>query len=419
MSKIICEVCGTSYPETSGQCPICGCVRPADVRRVSEDNRQSRSSNEYTYVKGGRFSEKNVRKRAQTVQTAAPAKNNYSKQQSQSVKKSSKKNKKEDSYNNKGLVITIIILLLAIVAVIGYIVVKFFLPVWMPANDAAEQEPQADAVQAVVSCQEVQLVSNSITLNSAAESVRLEFNLIPADTTDTVFFSSEDEGIAVVSDSGELTAVSSGETIITVKCGSAEAKCQVICELEEQETTEDVFTIRLNRESIVFTEAGETWLVYSGSVPVEEINWSSSDEFVATVDNGTITAVANGSAVIYAEYNGIRLQCDVTCNFIKSEGEDGNGNVAEDGETTADSGSYRLHNVYNPRNAKDVTLSVNDSFLLQLVDEDGNAVSGVTWKVDGTSCTVTEGVVTAVRSGNSNIIAVYNGVEYICLVRVS
>lgn len=420
MSKIICEVCGTAYPETSGQCPICGCVRPADVRRANADNRQGRSSGEYSYVKGGRFSEKNVRKRSQATQAETPAKNKYSKQAPQPVKKGKKKNN-NDSYNNRGLVITIVILLLAIVAVIGYIVVKFFLPTWLPSKDSSNKEPAVVQDQRTVSCQSIQLESDSIILTQESDSAIIKAELLPVDTTDSVFFSSDNEDVAIVSDSGKVTAVSSGEATITVRCGSAEATCIVTCQLDttEPETTEDLSTIRLNRENIVFTEAGENWLVYSGGVPVEEINWSSSDTFVASVSNGTITAVSNGTAIIYAEYNGITLQCNVSCNFIISDGEDGNGNVSEDGDTTSDSGNYKLYNVYNPQNAKDVTLSKNDSFLLQLVDEEGNAVSGVTWKVDGTSCTVTEGVVTAVRSGNSTIIAEYKGVEYSCLVRVS
>ena len=60
MSKIICEVCGTSYPETANQCPICGCVRPADATSVETDTAVETG---YTYVKGGRFSKANVRKR--------------------------------------------------------------------------------------------------------------------------------------------------------------------------------------------------------------------------------------------------------------------------------------------------------------------------------------------------------------------
>ena len=29
MSKIICEICGTTYPETASHCPICGCSKDA------------------------------------------------------------------------------------------------------------------------------------------------------------------------------------------------------------------------------------------------------------------------------------------------------------------------------------------------------------------------------------------------------
>ena len=31
MNKIICDVCGTAYPETSSQCPICGFARTAEA----------------------------------------------------------------------------------------------------------------------------------------------------------------------------------------------------------------------------------------------------------------------------------------------------------------------------------------------------------------------------------------------------
>ena len=29
MNKIICDICGTSYPDTADCCPICGCSRDA------------------------------------------------------------------------------------------------------------------------------------------------------------------------------------------------------------------------------------------------------------------------------------------------------------------------------------------------------------------------------------------------------
>ena len=36
MSKIICEICGTSYPETAECCPICGCSQ-TDAEKITTD----------------------------------------------------------------------------------------------------------------------------------------------------------------------------------------------------------------------------------------------------------------------------------------------------------------------------------------------------------------------------------------------
>ena len=74
MSKIICEVCGTSYPDTTMQCPICGCVRPGDVQRVTNEiNADENGASGYTYVKGGRFSKSNVKKRNKAKNAKAKA----------------------------------------------------------------------------------------------------------------------------------------------------------------------------------------------------------------------------------------------------------------------------------------------------------------------------------------------------------
>ena len=104
MSKIICEVCGTSYPDTTVQCPICGCVRPGNAHSVTA-NKQDENDGGYTYVKGGRFSKANVRKRNKINGTEVP----------------------EDNDSNRGLVITAIVLLL-ILDVIGIETDFFVIP---------------------------------------------------------------------------------------------------------------------------------------------------------------------------------------------------------------------------------------------------------------------------------------------------
>ena len=37
MNKIICDICGTSYPDTADCCPICGCSRDAAASILGGD----------------------------------------------------------------------------------------------------------------------------------------------------------------------------------------------------------------------------------------------------------------------------------------------------------------------------------------------------------------------------------------------
>ena len=63
MSKVICDICGTTYAETAAQCPICGCARTTTAQTMADSTQPSEDNGAYTYVKGGRFSKTNVRKR--------------------------------------------------------------------------------------------------------------------------------------------------------------------------------------------------------------------------------------------------------------------------------------------------------------------------------------------------------------------
>lgn len=59
MTELICDICGTSYPDTAPKCPTCGYGRAFEVPAVPE----STEHGEYEKVPGGRFSRKNVQKR--------------------------------------------------------------------------------------------------------------------------------------------------------------------------------------------------------------------------------------------------------------------------------------------------------------------------------------------------------------------
>ena len=76
MSKIICDVCGTRYPENAEQCPICGHIREAAGKTAADVLIMDEATHEHhEKVRGGRFSKSNVRKRTgQAVSYEAPAK---------------------------------------------------------------------------------------------------------------------------------------------------------------------------------------------------------------------------------------------------------------------------------------------------------------------------------------------------------
>lgn len=59
MTKLICDICGTSYADTEEKCPTCGYSRAFE--ESSPDDERNPAAREK--VRGGRYSKKNVRKR--------------------------------------------------------------------------------------------------------------------------------------------------------------------------------------------------------------------------------------------------------------------------------------------------------------------------------------------------------------------
>lgn len=349
MSKIICDICGTSYAETAKQCPVCGCVRPGDVQRVTNEiNADEKGASGYTYVKGGRFSKSNVKKRSKETAKPAPA-----------------ENKDNEPRNSRGLVIAAIVLLLAIIGVVIYIAVGFFGPI---AGTGSSQTTPTDAVE--TSCRGITLDTDMVILSKAGDAHLLTYKLQPENTKEQVTFTSENPEIATVNGRGTITAVADGETKIIIRCGNAKNSCIVYCQFEEDPTattaptsttetgasdstdatdttaptdsTEPTATtapttagtdIRLNRNDITLQYQGEKWELYSGSVSKNLVTFSSENESVVTFVDGWVTAVGGSTepVKVHAEYAGQKVTCLIRCKFQESSGTVGNGGVSEDG----------------------------------------------------------------------------------------
>lgn len=336
MSKIICDVCGTSYPDTATQCPICGCVRTADTKSVSARSKTSKDSDSYTYVKGGRYSKSNVKKRNKASGVVSV----------NVVNDGRNGGKKTENNSNRGLIATVIILLLAIVAVVLYITFRFFVPALSQQAPAPSiQTTPTETTEVTVPCEEVKLDLFDLKLEKVGDTQVITATVTPDDTTDEIEFVSADEKVATVKADGNeaiVTAVAPGKTMIIVKCGDIKASCNVECvgEDAEDETTEPTVQIpegavlELNRSDMTLSRVGETWDLKKGNVPAEAITWKSDNPNIVSVENGVVKAVANGMTTIHAECNDQKVSCIVRCNFSSGSNVSvpgSGGGISEDG----------------------------------------------------------------------------------------
>ena len=153
--------------------------------------------------------------------------------------------------------------------------------------------------------------TDTLTLTTG-EAAALETAVAPEDATHVaIIYTSSDDAIATVSDAGEVTAVAAGEADITAAVDGTElaAVCQVtvLPAIESVELSDTALTLQPEETAqLTYTVAPEEALA-------DNVTYTSSDETVATVDaEGNVTAVADGTATITVDVNGVTAECDVT-----------------------------------------------------------------------------------------------------------
>jgi len=418
MSKIICDMCGTSYPDTADQCPICGCVRPVDAPSMEPAAEDQGLGAEYTFVKGGRFSKNNVKKRNKgKPQEPMPDLGRHD----------------EEPHRDGGMIVLICLVLLAVVAVAAFIVIRFFWP--DASEDKSVTTPTTEVSDsATVPCTGLVLESAG-TVVLTEDAYQLSVYAEPYNTTDIIAYSSDNESVAVVDDNGMITPVGPGSAVITVTCGAYSVECNVTCEKTPDETidpteettepTEETLVqeeLRLNRKDITMVMQGEKWKLYDGQIPVDDIQWSSDDEKIAVIKKGTVEAVGKGTTYVYAEYGDQKVSCIIRCNFEETSGGlPGTGDYGEDGGGDSSSAlTYSICAYGNP--ISDMTI-YNEQTSITFRDSDGKVID-VTWESTDTSIfTVSESgdgcVLKSVSVGTAKLKVVYNGKTYLCIVRVA
>ncbi len=231
----------------------------------------------------------------------------------------------------------------------------------------------------------------SITMNSTmklkvGETGWLGVTYHPSNATDKVlYWKSSNEKVATVSE-GTIKAVGEGTATITAtsRDGGKTATCKVtvdngIVELESISLKTTNLTMKQGEKAVIYATYNPS------NVTDKVLYWSSSNTKVATVSEGVVTAVGNGTATITAKSRdgGKTATCKVTV---------GNGTISLESlslkttNLTMNKGEKTtIYAVYNPSNVTDKVLY---------------------WSSSNTKvATVSEGVVTAVGNGTATITA--------------
>ena len=181
-----------------------------------------------------------------------------------------------------------------------------------------------------VAAESLTLDQSEVSLAEAGTAVTLVPTFSPDGSTGTVTWTSSDEKIAAVDESGTVTAVAPGTVTITAALeNGATAECKVSCTWtaeggdqtsadnqgggEGAEQPQEAAKPALSNNDITLSNEGATQQLTvenaSGTV-----TWTSSDDAIAKVAaDGTVTAVAPGRATVTAKLGEQTFNCAVRC----------------------------------------------------------------------------------------------------------
>lgn len=140
------------------------------------------------------------------------------------------------------------------------------------------------------------------------QSEKLTATVTPSDAEyDGVTWKTSDPSVATV-DQGTVTALAAGSATITAAAGSQTATCVVTVSVPVAGISLNKTTLALDRgqsETLTVT-------VTPADAQYDEVAWETSAAAIATVDKGSVVAVAAGSAIITAKIGEQTASCTVT-----------------------------------------------------------------------------------------------------------
>ena len=261
MNKVICEICGTSYPETAEQCPICGYTQDmgAAMREELEASEipapQVRQPEAEEAVEGGDD------QMLLDVVLDEVLKDSDGKQEDILD---------EDEYDDEPrqssalLVFLLVLVITALLAVTAFIGVKYLLPNMLQEETTAPTETTeipttVETEPPTIPCTNLVLTSGgTVMLEKEGQYWLLNVVILPVDSTDKLTYESSDLSVVTVNGEGRVTAVGSGEAVVTIRCGEQSLECRFICDIPQETTEEELPEDDMTEETDETEETQET-----------------------------------------------------------------------------------------------------------------------------------------------------------------
>lgn len=368
MDKVICEICGTVFPDDAEKCPLCGCSRDflmediGDVLLDEEAFAAAETASSNTRKKGKVFDYDEVN------QEKPVRKIRVEEDEDDDDDDDDEEDEDEEPRTNIFLVIILIILIVLLLLAAGFFFLRYIMP--NMKDEPVQTEPTAvtqvietEPVETEVPeipCTNLMMDGGKMELAEGGKKL-LNVHVYPDNTTDAVIYVSGDENVVTVSEDGTVTAVGEGSTVITVTCGNQQIKCNVTVDYDAVESTVSSETIPAPTvgntdesqaveateatehtepaEATEATEAAEETVpagtelklkktdITIGSnytsvrlemdceIKPEDVKWFTMDSTIAIVHDGVVTSTGSGLTRIYGEYKGQQVECIVRCVF--------------------------------------------------------------------------------------------------------
>ena len=354
MNKIICEICGTAYPDTADKCPICGYSRDLSAKAAQEEFTMDDAAPGAEPKANSDSGENKSRGIFDFDAVNSEIYQDTEDEEEYDCPEVDFEDYEPPRKSHNFLIVLLIVAIVAMIGLIGLLFFRYFLPNRLlsspepttVATEVTEETELTETTIPTVPCTSLVMTSGKAVLSKPGQYWLIHATVLPEDTTDVLGYTSADESIATVNEEGRVTAVSEGKTEIILTCGSQTLNCPVEVSFVEETTapteaeTEPAETeaateagtepettapatkpaadvvLKLKKTDISFGARGVTFtLELDCDLTPEQVTWTSNNNNVAQVKNGVVTTIGPGITNINAEYNGQKVSCVVRCKF--------------------------------------------------------------------------------------------------------